>query len=181
MAEPAFAAPPFADRPPPFAEPPISDDPIDYGALDEGAGGYRRNPAKRWTVIAIIAALLMLAAVAAVSWFGLPGMADAGVLARRGGTPLNIALVGRPERRTLESGNELLQLSGRIENPTAEIQPVPQIRAELRDDAGRTVHQWQIAAPVPELQPRQSATFNSAEVDVPSGAKALSLSFGRVG
>jgi len=78
----------------------------------------------------------------------------------------------------MESGNELLAVSGRIVNPTDEVQRVPQIRAELRDAQGRVVYEWSISAPVRELQPKQSATFNSAEVDVPGNAKALNLRFG---
>ena len=79
----------------------------------------------------------------------------------------------------MESGNELLAVSGRIVNPTEQIQRVPQIQAELRDGQGRLVYGWAISAPVAELPPGASATFNSAEVDVPRGAKALNLSFGQ--
>ena len=157
---------------------PVVEEPIDYAEL-EGEDRPRRNPARRRTLIAILAALIMLAAVAAISWFGIPGIAAPGALAGRGADALSISLIGKPERRTLESGNELLALTGRIENTTDAVQRVPQIRADLRDATGRVVYSWQISAPVPELQPRQSATFNSAEVDVPVGAKALSLSLGK--
>ncbi len=137
----------------------------------------RRNPARMWTLAAIAAAILMLSAVAAISYFGLPGIGGGQASAREGGTPLRLEVTGKPERRLLESGNELLAVSGRIVNPTDAVQPVPRIRAELRDDQGRVVYSWAISAPVPELQPGQSATFNSAEVDVPRGARALNLSF----
>jgi hypothetical protein len=56
---------------------------------------------------------------------------------------------------------------------------VPQIQASLRDAQERVVYQWSISAPVSELQPQQSATFNSAEVDVPRLRTKLSLKFGR--
>ncbi|HRE35207.1 MAG TPA: thioredoxin, partial [Sphingopyxis terrae] len=36
----------------------------------------RRNPAKRWTMIAAAAALLMIGATGALYWFGLPGWAQ---------------------------------------------------------------------------------------------------------
>ena len=78
----------------------------------------------------------------------------------------------------MASGNELLTVTGRITNLTDEVQRVPPIRAELRDPQGRVVYIWSISAPVTELQPRQSASFNSAEVDVPKGAKALNLTLG---
>jgi hypothetical protein len=60
-------------------------------------------------------------------------------------------------------------VSGRITNPTRSVQRVPQLRAEVRDPNGKTVHSWSISPPVSELQPGQSATFNSAEMDVPTG------------
>jgi hypothetical protein len=70
-------------------------------------------------------------------------------------------------------------VSGRIVNPTDQVQPVPQIQAALKDVGDKPVYQWSISAPVSELQPGQSATFNSAEVDVPQTAYKLSLKFGR--
>jgi hypothetical protein len=138
----------------------------------------RRNPARMWTMLAIAAAVLMLIAVAAISYFGIPGMGGQSAAARDpGGSALVLEVTRDPERRLMESGNELLAVSGRIVNPTDQVQPVPQIRAELRDAQGRVVYGWAISAPVPRLRPKQSATFNSAEVDVPRGARALNLRF----
>lgn len=167
--------------PPAFVERESEDEqPIDYSQLNEDDDTpVRRNPARRLTILAIVAAIVMLAAVAAISWFGVPGIAGLGAQANAATSRLSIQLVGKPERRTLDSGNELLALTGKVENVSDTVQKVPQIRADLRDPQGRIVYSWQISAPVPELQPKQSATFNSAEVDVPAGASALSLSFGR--
>ncbi|HEX8442921.1 MAG TPA: zinc-ribbon domain-containing protein [Allosphingosinicella sp.] len=138
----------------------------------------RRNPAKLWTAAAVAGAFLMLSTLAAVSYFGLPTIGENGAVAP-GQTPLVLELTRDPERRKMESGNELFAVSGRILNPTGEVQPVPQIQASLRDAQERVVYQWSISAPVSELQPQQSATFNSAEVDVPETAYKLSLKFGR--
>jgi predicted Zn finger-like uncharacterized protein len=161
-------------RPAPIAAGP-DEDRVDYGAFaSEPPFRARRNPAKMWTIAAIAAALLMLAAVAALTWLAPRG---AGVQTAALTTPLVLEVTRKPERRQLESGNELLAVSGRILNPTDRVQPVPQIRAELRDAAGRVVYGWPISAPVPELQPKASTTFNSAEVDVPRGARRLSLAF----
>ena len=139
----------------------------------------RRNPARMWTAIAIGAAVLMLSAVAAISYFGLPAIGT-GATAPQATTPLVLELTRKPERRMMESGNELFALSGRILNPTEQVQRVPQIQALLKDTQNRVVYEWAISAPVSELQPGQSASFNSAEVDVPRTAHALSLRFGRV-
>ncbi len=138
----------------------------------------RRNPAKLWTAAAVAGAFLMLSTLAAVSYFGLPTIDENGATAP-GETPLVLELTRDPERRKMESGNELFAVSGRILNPTGNVQPVPQIQASLRDAQDRVVYQWSISAPVSELQPQQSATFNSAEVDVPETAYKLSLKFGR--
>jgi predicted Zn finger-like uncharacterized protein len=136
----------------------------------------RRNPAKLWTIAMVAAAALMLVATAAIAWFGVPRFGnDLGL--QRAVTPLTIES-GRPERNKLASGNELLTLSGRITNPTDQVQRVPQIKAELRDANKRSIYSWSISPPVSELQPHQSATFNSAEVDVPLGARDVHLSFG---
>lgn len=138
----------------------------------------RRNRARMWTMVAVIAALLMLAATAAISWFGLPGLGGRlGLAAGSQSTPLRI-VDEKTARSQMESGNELLTVTGRITNPSQQVQPVPTIRAELRDAQGRTIYGWMISPPVPRLQPGQSATFNSAEVDVPQGARAVHLGFG---
>jgi len=137
----------------------------------------RRNPARMWTMASIAAAALMLSGVAAISWFGFPKLsAKFGFAAAAQSSPFEIE--GRVQRQTMASGNELLTVTGRITNLTDEVQQVPQIRAELRDAQERPVYRWSISAPAPELQPRASATFNSAEVDVPRAAKRLHLSAG---
>lgn len=127
----------------------------------------RRNPARIWTLVAIVAALLMLAATAAVYSFGLPELGVDIALPGRNATPLKVEY--QAENRTLASGNALLTVTGRITNPTQSVQRVPQLRAEILDPSRATVYSWSISPPVSELQPGQSATFNSAEMDVPTG------------
>ncbi len=167
---------PEATAPPPL--PQWDDETIDYGAqAPQQDFPARRNPAKMWTMIAIIAAGLMLAAVAALYWLVPAG--GMRLASAASGSPLILEVTRQPERRQMESGNELLAVSGRIVNPTGQVQSVPQIRAELRDAQGRVVYGWDISAPVPQLGPNGSTTFNSAEVDVPRGARRLSLSFGQ--
>jgi predicted Zn finger-like uncharacterized protein len=138
----------------------------------------RRNPARLWTMLAVAAAIIMLAATAALYVFGLPGGGRGFALTGQAeGTPLRID--GKGSRQEMASGNALLTVSGRIWNPTGVVQRVPPIRAELRDGSGRTVYAWSISPPVSELQPNQSAAINAAEVDVPTGATQLHLAFGR--
>lgn len=139
----------------------------------------RRNPAKMWTLVALVAAAVMLAATAAIAWFGVPRGGSFAMIHAGGGSPLRIENE-RVERDTLGSGNELLTVTGQIVNPTDSVQSVPQIRAELQDDSGRNLYSWAISPPVSELQPHQNATFNSAEVDLPKGAKRVHLDFGKI-
>jgi predicted Zn finger-like uncharacterized protein len=181
---PAFVAPvqrpePVSRRaPPPPPEP--APEPESYDAFAPAPPFRpRRNPARMWTLLAVLAAVLMSAAALAVHYLGVPGLGDRQV-AGGGGTEA-LGITGEGRLRRLGSGNVLLTVTGRISNPTGQAQRVPQIRAELRDRDGRVVHVWQIAPPVTELAPRQSATFNSAEVDPPAAGRNLVLNFGPPG
>src|SRR3954447_26096467 len=93
-APPAFVAPrhaPPPSPPPPPPPPPAvpeaarrapssailgpapAEEPQDFDAFaHQPPFRPRRNPARIWTMVALAAALLMLAATAAVSWFGVP-------------------------------------------------------------------------------------------------------------
>jgi hypothetical protein len=124
-----------------------------------------------WTMAAIVAAALMLSASAAIFWFGFPNLS-----ASAEGSPFDVQPIGKPQRQVLASGNDLLTLTGRITNLTDEAQRVPQILAELCDPSRRVIYSWSISAPVAELGPRQSSTFNSAELNTPRGAVSLHLS-----
>jgi len=139
--------------------------------------GPRRNPARMWTLIAIAAAVVMLAASGGLVAFGPPALAGRLGLEAAGGVPLNIEVTQKPERRPMESGNELFSVTGRIVNPTDHSQPVPNIRAQLLDTQKRVVYSWTIARPTAQLPPGGTAEFDSAALDVPHGARALNLSF----
>jgi len=138
----------------------------------------RRNWGRIWTIVAIVAAALMIGAVLALQYFGLPGVGRSfGIPVR---TVSNLDIRGQADRRRLESGNEMLAVHGEITNQTDEVQRVPQIRAELKDAQGRVVYAWSIAAPVRELQARGRVPFDSGQLDVPRGGRTLSLSFGPI-
>ncbi|KRB90164.1 MULTISPECIES: zinc-ribbon domain-containing protein [unclassified Sphingomonas] len=139
-------------------------------------GRQRRNTAKLLTIVSMIIALVLVAAIGAVVAVGPDKLAERLDLVPAP-VPLLIEMTGKPERRETASGNELLAVTGRIVNPTDQPQPVRDIRAELRDTQGRTVYSWTITRPVPMLVPGGSAEFDSAAVDIPRGAKNLHLSF----
>ena len=171
---PVFSAPP---QPPVMAEPASSSgwEPTDPFAA-EPPFRPRRNRTRLWTIAALVAALLMVAAIAAIYAFGMPDFGQ------RIGIPVQsadaLAIVDEnAETQRLERGNDVLEVSGAIVNQTEEVQRVPQLRAELKDGQGRVVYSWSIAPPVRELQPRGRVAFNSANVGVPRGGRVLSLTF----
>jgi hypothetical protein len=122
--------------------------------------------------------LIIVAAAAAAFWFFAPvewkhrlGLADAGT------TPLTLVTT-HMDRQKLASGNELLTVAGRVVNPTAASHSVPPIYARLKTKSGQVIYSWTIAPPAPTLAPGASASFNSAEVNVPSGGDELTISLG---
>ena len=178
--DPAREVPPVAPRPASaiLGPEPAAEEPPQYDAFaHEPPFRPKRNRAKLWTIAAIVAAALMLAATAALSWFDLPQLGSLGGGAGSQGTALQI-VDHKTGRGRMESGNELLTVTGRIYNPTQEVQRVPPIRAELLDAQKRAIYGWVISAPVPQLQPGASVTFNGAEVDVPRAARDVRLTFG---
>lgn len=170
-AESPEAAPVVAPEPPlPEAQPPLED--------QYPSGPPRRNPARRWTIAAIAAGLILLLAIGALQYVGWQTAAGKlGVPLGNQESALLLEVPQKPERRTLASGNELFAVTGRVINPTREQQAVPDIQAELKDAGGRVVYSWTITPPVRSLAPGAAAEFNSAEVDVPKGARELNLSF----
>mgnify|MGYP000709253520 CR=1 FL=1 len=111
------------------------------------------------------------------SWEVLPIFQLLQAKGARASVPLLLEVQRRPERRILESGNELFAVSGRIVNPTSDDLSVPDIRAELRDAQGKMVYGWTITPPRRTIEAKSVMEFNSAEVNVPRGAKELNLSF----
>ena len=118
--------------------------------------------------------LLVVAALAAAAWF----LAPQSVRERLGlndpaGSQLEI-MVTNSDRQRLASGNELFAVSGRVINPTDHAQKVPPLKAELLDRSRqKVVYSWTIEPPAAILAPGDSASFNSAEVDVPEGGSHL--------
>jgi predicted Zn finger-like uncharacterized protein len=137
----------------------------------------RINPARRWTIAAVVAALLMLVAVAAILWTSAPGLASQlGLSFGPQESPLR--LIDNPiERREINNGSELFAVSGKVLNPSNDRQRVPDIRADLRDAQGRIVYSWTIIPQQRTLSPKSAIDFNSAKLDVPANSKRLELSF----
>ena len=135
------------------------------------------EPRRRTALVNILIVIVVIAALAAAFWFLAPAQWKASV----GLAPQQSALLLTPphmDRVKLESGNELLTVTGRVINPTSKEQPVPQLNAELRSRSGKLVASWMIAPPAPTLPPGGSASYNSAEVKLPPGGEELTITLG---
>jgi predicted Zn finger-like uncharacterized protein len=129
-------------------------------------------------IILAAVAVLVIAAIVAGLWFLAPvewrqrlGIAEADE------TPLQLMMT-HSDRTQLASGNEFLNISGRIINPTDEQQKVPPIHAQLHDGSGKVVYKWTIPPPMKTIPPGGSASFNSAELNIPPAAQELTVTLG---
>ena len=166
------SAPVAADwREPPLAE--AEDDEFSpFPAADEV------EPRRRRVFLPILLLLIVVAAVAAAFWFYAPPEWKARLgVGTVGDSPLALVTT-HMDRQRLESGNELLTVTGRVINPTSKDQQVPPLQAQLRSRSGRVVYSWTIAPPAQTLAPGASASFNSAEVNVPPGGDELTITLG---
>jgi len=185
IAEPAPAPaplPPVVETPPPTPRPqrPIA---AVRGAEAVAAGPSpfaheppfrpRRNPARLWTLAAVLFALTVGALIAAGAWFGLPSWL---AVAPRtfGATRPDLELqfpAERQDRRTLPNGTEYFGASGTVTNVGKDVREVPQILIVLRDAHNRVVYTWTVIPPRDVLKPGESETINEAVTDVPKTAK----------
>jgi predicted Zn finger-like uncharacterized protein len=166
-AEPAAAdwnEPPTAEGAPDMFSPFAPEDELDT---------RRRSP-----VVTILVLVLLVIVVAAAFWFFAPADLKAKLgIASADATSLKIVTT-HMDRQHLESGNDLLTLTGRVINPSGKEQPVPPLQAELKNHSGKVVYSWTIPAPAPSLAAGASASFNSAEVSVPPGGEELTITLG---
>ncbi|MBA3879957.1 MAG: hypothetical protein C0500_09605 [Sphingobium sp.] len=168
----AEVVPPVAAR----ATPP-SDTSVDYDAFGYQAPFRpRRNPARRYTMIAVAAGVTMLIGVGVISAMGTTGLADQFGFVAAAETPLRIEQ-NPIDRHDLPSGSEAFAVSGRIVNPTGKRLPVTDLRADLLDAQGRQVYTWTITPEARVVGPKGVVEFRSLTLDVPNNGKALRLSF----
>jgi len=140
---------------------------------------YEEEEARRRSpLITVLILILLVVGIAAAFWFLAPDAWKSRVgLATSGSSPLQLVTT-HMDRQRLESGNELLTVTGRVINPTGDDQPVPPLQAQLKSKTGQVVYSWTINPPAPSLAPGASASFNSAEVNVPPGGEEITLTLG---
>ena len=156
---------------PPQAE--AADDEFSPFPAADQAEPKQRNP-----LVTILIVVVAVAVLAALFYF----LAPPDFKARLGlgaGTASQLALVvTHRDRQQLESGNQLLTVTGRVINPTSKEQEVPPLQAQLRSKTGKVVKSWTIAPPARTLAAGASVPFNSAEVNVPAGGDELTITLG---
>lgn len=154
---------------------------LEWTGDDEFSPFARRDEGevrRRSGIIMAAVAVLVIAALAAGLWFLAPTeWRERLGLAGPGDTPLQLMMT-HSDRTQLASGNEYLNISGRIINPTDKPQNVPALHAQLHDASGRVVYKWTIPPPARTLPPRGSASFNSAELNIPPAAQDLTITLG---
>ena len=139
------------------------------------------EPRKRSPLKMLLTVVLAVVILAALFWFFAPADLKARLgLSAAGTSPLALVTT-HMDRQRLESGNELLTVTGRVINPTAKEQDVPPLQAQLRNKTGKVVYSWTIAPPARSLAAGASASFNSAEVNVPPGGDELTITLGQPG
>jgi len=182
---------PLVDAPSPASIPPEADvatpaeaspsGHVEWTEDDDFSPFARRDASEakpRSRIIIIVCLVLLVAAVVAGIWFFAPlewrqrlGLSAAGE------TPLQLMMT-HSDRQQLASGNEILNISGRIINPTDRQQKVPTVHAQLHDSAGKVVYSWTIPPPAKVIPPGGSTSFNSAELNIPAAAEELTVTLG---
>lgn len=138
----------------------------------------RRNPAKRWTIAAVVAGLSMLLGTGAILYSSAPSIAASLGLGVGGEAETPLRFTDKSvELRPMPNGSEAFVVSGKVNNPTGVQQSVPDIRVELRDGGDQLVYSWRITPENRAIGPKASLDFTGAKLDVPPNAKVVQLSF----
>lgn len=142
-------------------------------------GDEEEAPRSRWPLlIGLLLALVVL--VAAGVYFLAPAELKGRLGIAQGDTATRLTVQVQQHGRTqLASGNQLFEVSGIVRNETDQTLPVPPLNAQLRSLEQKVVYRWNIPISPPQLAPGATATFNSANLDVPSSAACLEVFFGQ--
>ena len=141
----------------------------------------RRNRARRWTIAAVIFAIVALGAIAAVAKYGLPAWAPLSRSTFAAG-PADLVLdfpPTRQDRRTLPNGTEYFGVSGRITNVGKQRRVVPTLLIMLRDGNNRIVYSWEVTPPKGVLAPGETIPVIEAVTDIPRSAKYAEIGWKR--
>ena len=162
--------------PPPSAAPLSADEP----EADDGYSRFaheplfrpRRNPARMWTIAAVLFAVVALGAVAATAWFGLPSWVPfAHPLFAEEQPGLKLDFPAKMQgQRPLSDQTWFFEANGTVTNVAQSARSVPTILAVLKDARGRIVFNAELHSPKRVLAPGESVSINEALVSVPKAA-----------
>lgn len=177
-----LAPPPLSFRDDEPAPPPVYADPglgrdadLPSSFAHEPPFRPRRNPARMWTIAAVIFATVSLGAVGATAWYGLPDwMPFARPLFAEAQPGLKLDFPEKQQdRHELADHTWFFNANGTVTNISSEPRSVPAILIVLRDARGRVVYTAEVQSPKRVLAPGESVSINEALTDVPkAGIKA---------
>ncbi|WP_374285072.1 thioredoxin [Novosphingobium sp.] len=162
---------------------PVQADPANGSDYDQAPSTFdyeppfrpRRNPARMWTIAALLFAVVALGAVGATAWYGLPDWMPFSkpVFAEdQPGLKLDFP-EKRQDRRQLANGTWFFGINGSVTNISQSQRSVPAVLVVLRDARGRIVHRAELRPAKRVLAPGESVAIYEALVPVPkSGVKA---------
>lgn len=137
----------------------------------------RRNSLKMWTIAAGAFAVLATGTVVAANFYGLPDWApiqrpEFGI----GKSGLELDFPASNQRKeVLESGEEIFQVRGSINNVGQESVAVPSLLIVFRDAREKNVYSWVVVPSKRELAPGESLNVAEAITDIPPTAKAAEI------
>ncbi len=132
----------------------------------------RRNPARMWTIAAVLFALVSLGSVGATVWFGLPDwipFARPLFAQEQPGLKLDFP-AKQQDRHQLPDNTWYFGASGTVTNVSQISRTVPSILIVLRDARGRVVYNAEVQSPKRVLAPGESVSINEALVQIPKAA-----------
>lgn len=137
----------------------------------------RRNSLKMWTIAAGVFAVLATGTVVAANFYGLPDWVpiqrpEFGI----GKSDLELDFPASNQRKeVLESGEEIFQIRGSINNVGQESVAVPSLLIVFRDAREKNVYSWVVVPSKRELAPGESLNVTEAITDIPPTAQAAEI------
>ena len=129
----------------------------------------------------ILIVVVAVAALAALFYFLAPPELKARLGLGTGAASQLALIVTHRDRQQLESGNQLLTVTGRVINPTSTEQQVPPLQAQLRSKAGKVVYSWTIAPPARTLAAGRECELQQRRSQRATGWRRADHHSGRAG
>ena len=133
----------------------------------------RRNPARMWTIAAVLFALVALGAIAATAYYGLPSWLPFAQAQFAEGQPgLKLDFPDKQQgQRELSDHTWFFEANGSVTNTSQEPRSVPTILVVLYNARGSQVWVQELHSPKRVLAPGESVPINEALINVPRAAR----------